>query len=171
MSVSSKSISLLPFPILHQKLLHNHHYTLYRVPLLYSIHSLLYRLLFYKPIQYCNPALSYLSPTLACMLSCFSHVRLFMMDMKWTAAHQAPHDGHEVDCSPPGSSVHSILQTKILEWVAMSSSREIFQTQGSNLHLLRLLHWQAGSLPLVPLGSPFYSILFFYSNDPECVNP
>ena len=28
-----------------------------------------------------------------------------------------------IDCSPPGSSVHEILQEKILEWVAMSSSR------------------------------------------------
>ena len=28
----------------------------------------------------------------------------------------------------------------------------IFPTQGSNLHLLCLLHWQAGSLPLVPPG-------------------
>ena len=28
-----------------------------------------------------------------------------------------------MDCSPPGSSVHGILQVKILEWVAMSSSR------------------------------------------------
>ena len=28
-----------------------------------------------------------------------------------------------VDCSPPGSSVHGILQTRILEWVAMPSSR------------------------------------------------
>ena len=28
-----------------------------------------------------------------------------------------------VDCSPPGSSVHDILQARILEWVAMSSSR------------------------------------------------
>ena len=27
-----------------------------------------------------------------------------------------------VDCSPPGSSVHGILQTRILEWVAMPSS-------------------------------------------------
>ena len=26
-------------------------------------------------------------------------------------------------CSPPGSSVHGILQARILEWVAMSSSR------------------------------------------------
>ena len=28
-----------------------------------------------------------------------------------------------VDCSPPGSSVHGILQGRILEWVAMPSSR------------------------------------------------
>ena len=29
-----------------------------------------------------------------------------------------------MDCSPPGSSVHGILQTKILEWVTMPSSWE-----------------------------------------------
>ena len=28
-----------------------------------------------------------------------------------------------MDYSPPGSSVHGILQARILEWVAMSSSR------------------------------------------------
>ena len=28
-----------------------------------------------------------------------------------------------VDCGPPGSSVHGILQPKILEWIAMPSSR------------------------------------------------
>ena len=28
-----------------------------------------------------------------------------------------------MDCSPPGISVHGILQARILEWVAMSSSR------------------------------------------------
>ena len=28
-----------------------------------------------------------------------------------------------MDCSPPGSSVHRILQAGILEWVAMPSSR------------------------------------------------
>ena len=32
--------------------------------------------------------------------------------------------------------------------------RGIFPTQGSNPHLLRLLRWQAGSLPLVPPGKP-----------------
>ena len=28
-----------------------------------------------------------------------------------------------MDCSPPGSSVHGILQARILEWVALPSSR------------------------------------------------
>ena len=28
-----------------------------------------------------------------------------------------------MDCSPPGSSVHGILQARMLEWVAISSSR------------------------------------------------
>ena len=32
-----------------------------------------------------------------------------------------------MDCSPPGSSVHRILQARILEWVAMPSSRGSFQ--------------------------------------------
>ena len=34
----------------------------------------------------------------------------------------------------------------------------IFLTQGSNLHLLPLLHWQVNSLPLRHLESPPYSI-------------
>jgi len=28
-----------------------------------------------------------------------------------------------MDCSPPGSSLHGILQARILEWIAMLSSR------------------------------------------------
>ena len=31
-----------------------------------------------------------------------------------------------MDCSPPGSSVHGILQARILDWVAISSSRGSF---------------------------------------------
>ena len=30
-----------------------------------------------------------------------------------------------MDCSPPGSSVHGILQSGVLEWVAMPSSRHL----------------------------------------------
>ena len=32
-----------------------------------------------------------------------------------------------MDCSPPGSSVHGIIQARILEWVAISFSRESSQ--------------------------------------------
>ena len=28
-----------------------------------------------------------------------------------------------MDCSPPGSSIHGVLQARVLEWVAMPSSR------------------------------------------------
>ena len=35
----------------------------------------------------------------------------------------------------------------------MPSSKGIFLTQGSNPHLLHLLLWQAGSLPLAPPGT------------------
>ena len=31
-----------------------------------------------------------------------------------------------VDCSPPGSSVHAILQARILEWVPVPFSRASF---------------------------------------------
>ena len=59
-----------------------------------------------------------------------------------------------MDYSPPGSSVCGILQAKIMEWVAISSSRGIFLTQGLNPHLSCLLYQQGDSLLLGHLGSP-----------------
>ena len=53
-----------------------------------------------------------------------------------------------IDCSPPGSSVHGILQARVLEWVAMPTSRVSSQPKD----LLSLLHQQEGSLPLAPPG-------------------
>ena len=59
------------------------------------------------------------------------------------------------DCSPPGSSVHGILQARILEWVALPSSRESSRPRDwTCISLWHLLHWQAGSLPLAPPGKP-----------------
>ena len=58
-----------------------------------------------------------------------------------------------VDCSPQGSSVPGILQAKILEWVAMPSSRGVFQTQGWNPHLLHLLDCRQ-FLDTEPWGKP-----------------
>ena len=34
-----------------------------------------------------------------------------------------------MDCSPPGFSVHGILQARMLEWVVMPSSRESSQSR------------------------------------------
>ena len=62
----------------------------------------------------------------SCMLSCFNHVRLYAT--LWTVAKQAP-------------LFMGILQAGILEWVAITSSRE-FPTQGWNPHLLCPLHWK-----------------------------
>ena len=48
--------------------------------------------------------------------------------------------GDSVDCSPPGSSVHGILQARTLEWVAMPYLQGIFQIQKLNPRFLCLLH-------------------------------
>ena len=60
-----------------------------------------------------------------------------------------------VDCSPPGSSVHGILQARILEWVVIplskGSSQPRDRTQVSVL-------W-ADSLPSEPPGKPGYTLL------------
>ena len=47
-----------------------------------------------------------------------------------------------MDCSPPSSSVHGISGQK---YCGPFLLRGIFPTQGSNLSLLCLLHWQADS--------------------------
>ena len=57
------------------------------------------------------------------------------------------------DCSPPGSSVHGILQARVLKWVAISSSRESSPPRDRS--------WvscigRAGSLPLVLPGKPLW---------------
>ena len=54
-----------------------------------------------------------------------------------------------VDCSPPSSSVHSILQARILDWVAMPSSRK--SSWPSNW-----THISCGVYTSEPLGKPLY---------------
>ena len=51
----------------------------------------------------------------------FSHVPLFCDPM---------------DCGPPGSSVHGILQARILEWGCHALLQRIFPTQRRNPHLM-----------------------------------
>ena len=59
-----------------------------------------------------------------------------------------------MDCSPPRSSVHGILQAKVLEWVAIPFSLPDPGIEPVSLPGPRLLHWQASSLALVPPRNP-----------------
>ena len=54
-----------------------------------------------------------------------------------------------MDYSPPGSSVHGDSPGKNTRMGCHALFQGIFLTQGSNLHLLSLLHWQPNSLPLL----------------------
>ena len=54
------------------------------------------------------------------------------------------------NCSPSSSSVHGDSPGKNIGMGCHVFLQEIFPTQGSNAHLLHLLHWQVGSLPEVP---------------------
>ena len=62
-----------------------------------------------------------------------------------------------MDYSPPGSSIHRIFQARILVWVAIPFSREIFPTQRLNpglLHCRQILYCQSHQ------GSSSFSIRF-----------
>ena len=59
-----------------------------------------------------------------------------------------------MDCRLPGSSVHGDSPGKNTGLGYRAFLQGIFPTQGSNLHLLCLLHWQVGSLSPVPPGKP-----------------
>ena len=60
-----------------------------------------------------------------------------------------------MDCSLLGSSVHGDSPGKDTRVVCHAFLQGIFPTQGLNHCLLQLPHWQADSLPLSYLGSPF----------------
>ena len=83
-----------------------------------------------------------------CVLSCFSSVRLFATVKNYS--HQAPLSVGILQAKSTGVGCHALLQG-------------IFPTQRLNLHLLRLLHWQAGSSPLVPPGKQISNEFVFIS--------
>ena len=71
-----------------------------------------------------------------------------------------------VDCSPPGSSIHGILQAQVLEWVAIPFSRESSLIQGRNpgvLHGRQILHH------LSHQGSPMFKVSVLKRNAPQPV--
>ena len=55
-----------------------------------------------------------------CFVLAGSIVKMYFVIVAWSCLSLC----NPMDCSSPGSSVHGILQARILEWVAMPSSRE-----------------------------------------------
>ena len=93
----------------------------------------------------------------------FSHILTSQMRLHFTIHSTSLHAKllqscpalcNPMDYSPLGSSVHGILQARMLEQVAMSSSRGL-PDPGIESVSLSLLHWQVGSLPLAPPGKTF----------------
>ena len=74
-----------------------------------------------------------------CLLSHFSPVQFFMM--LWTVAHQAPLS-------------MGFFRQKYWSGFAMPFSRGSSQPRDWTLISYIYLHWQAGSLPLIPPGKP-----------------
>ena len=89
------------------------------------------------------------------------------------------------DSSPPGSSVHRILQARTLEWVAISFSNAcmhakslqlcltlckptgLLSPQGSSVHRIlqaRILGWVAISFSILPRTSNMYCIYLMKDN-------
>ena len=82
-----------------------------------------------------------------CVLSHFSHVQLQLFATLWTVAHQALLS-------------LGIPQVRILEWVAMPSSRE--SSKPRDWTHVCLLHWQVGSLPVASPGKPQLALKLSY---------
>ena len=69
-----------------------------------------------------------------------------------------------VDCSPPGSSVHGIFQTRTQEGVAMSVSRGSFRPRDWTLCLLRLLHCRQILYRWTTREASMMVVTFWFSN-------
>ena len=63
-----------------------------------------------------------------------------------------------MDCSPPGSSVHGILQARILEWVAIPHSRGSFQSRDRT----HVFYIASGFFTAEPPGKPRKSTILQY---------
>ena len=61
------------------------------------------------------------------------------------------------DCSLPGFYAHGILQARMLEWLAIPSSRGSSRLRDQTA-ISRLPHWQVGSLPRAPPRILFISL-------------
>ena len=120
------------------------------------------------PVQACGAPLSVPAPpSLWRLLQ--SHT---MPPASWTGApnqgrpalprSSEPHLCDPMDCSLPASFVHGI-PTKNTGVGSHALIQGIFSTQEWTLHLLCLMYWQVGSLPLAPPGKSTFEVFCFFS--------
>ena len=111
-------------------------------------------------LTFCCPLL--LLPSIFPRISVFSNETAPHMDILCAKSPQScPTLCGPMDCSPPGSSVHGILQGRLLEWVAMPSARgSSWPRDRTHISLYLktcigrrvLYHWE------VPPGKPLFLI-------------
>ena len=73
--------------------------------------------------QHARPPCPWDSPGKNTGVGCHFLLRCMKVKSESEVAQSCPTLRDPMDCSPPGSSVHGILQARILEWVAMHCSR------------------------------------------------
>ena len=99
--------------------------------------------------------------------SCFATLCSFLPYSKgnqlhvyvWSALQLCPAFCDPMDCSPSGSSVHGILQARILEWVALPSSRGSSPPRDGP-HISYVSYIDSGVL--YHLGSPYVCICLLF---------
>ena len=77
---------------------------------------------------------------------------------------------YSMDCSPPGSSIHGILQARILEWVAVPFSRgssqprdwtQVSHTAGRFFTICTTGEGLSSGLPVLPLATVSWRTILF----------
>ena len=107
--------------------------------------------------------------TLVCLFVCFSHARLlndfvchFCELWWWWFSHYVVSDSCDpMDCNPPGSSVHGISQTRILEWVAIS----FFRGSSQPRDLTQVSYVAGRFFTTEPTGKPSVCFVFNKMNE------
>ena len=90
-----------------------------------------------------------------CIMVSYLHI-IYMRG--WVPSHFncVPLCANLLDWSPPGYSVHGILQARILEWVPRPPPGDLPDTFRYWTWITDIcLHWQVGSLPLLPHRKPY----------------
>ena len=99
--------------------------------------------------------------------------RHFSCVWKWKWSHSVVTLCDPMDCSLSGSSVHGIFQARVLEWIAVSFSRNrirVSHIAGRHYTVWaarwaqgKIVSWKSASFTLVPLYKP-YQLMFSYQS-------